>query len=94
MEFLRTSYEYAEKTCDALPIVSAFFGVITLKSVIHTHDRSLRQYTKRKRENWGVRTIGQFLSSFTESPQLAILADKLHDDALAVGAVADTRPSS
>jgi hypothetical protein len=82
----RASYEYAEKTCDAVLIVSAFYGAVAPKAVIRSYDRSLRQYNKREREDWGVRTIGQLLPSFKVPPQLVILAGKLYADALAHGA--------
>lgn len=82
----RASYDYAQKTCDATLIVSAFYGAIAPKAVIRPYDRSLRQYSKREREDWGVRTIGQFLPTFKLPPQLVILADKLYGDALAHGA--------
>jgi hypothetical protein len=82
----RASYDYAETTCNATLIVSAFYGVVAPKSVISPYDRTLRQYTKREREDWGVRTIGQLLPSFTEPPQLVVLAGKLYADALAHGA--------
>src|SRR4051812_7966210 len=81
----RAAYDYAETTCDATLIASAFYGVVAPKAVIHPYDRSLRQYTKREREDWGVRTIGQLLPSFTAPPQLVILAGKLYADALAHG---------
>lgn len=82
----RAAYDYAEKTCDAVLIVSAFYGVVAPKAVIQPYDRSLRQYNKREREDWGVRTVGQILPSFKVPPQLIILAGKLYADALAHGA--------
>jgi hypothetical protein len=82
----RASYEYAEKTCDAVLIVSAFYGVVAPKAVIRPYDRSLRKYTKSEREHWGVRTIGQLLPSFVLPPLLVILARKLYTEALLHGA--------
>jgi hypothetical protein len=46
----------------------------------------LRQYNKREREDWGVRTIGQLLPSCKIPPQLVVLAGKEYADALAYGA--------
>jgi hypothetical protein len=82
----RTSLAYAEGTCDALLIVSALHGVIAPNAVIGPYDRSLRQYNKREREGWGVRTIGHLLPAFEVPPQLVILAGTLYADALAYGA--------
>lgn len=82
----RAAYDYAEKTCDAVLIVSAFYGVVAPKAVIHPYDRSLRLYNKREREDWGVRTIGQILPTFKLPPQFVILAGKLYADALTYGA--------
>ena len=82
----KAAYDYAEKNCDAVLIVSAFYGVVAPRAVIHPYDRSLRQYNKREREDWGVRTVGQLLPSFKVPPQLIILAGKLYADALAHGA--------
>src|SRR3954467_11439635 len=50
----RAAYDYAERTCEAVLIVSAFYGVIAPQAVIRPYDRSLRQYNKREREDWGV----------------------------------------
>lgn len=82
----RTSYEYAEKTCDVVLIASAFYGVVAPSAVIRPYDRNLRQYNKDERENWGVRTVGQILPSFELPPQLVILAGKVYADALLYGA--------
>lgn len=82
----RAAYDYAERTCDAVLIVSAFHGVVAPKAVIGPYDRSVRQYNKREREDWGVRTIGQFLPSFVLPPLLVILAGKVYADALFHGA--------
>jgi hypothetical protein len=82
----RASYDYAQKTCDATLIVSAFYGVVAPKAVLDPYDRSLRKYNKSEREQWGVRTVGQFLPSFQVPPQLVVLAGKLYADALAYGA--------
>ena len=57
----RASYDYAEKTCDAVLIVSAFYDVVAPTQKLHPYDRNLRIYTKREREDWGVRTVGQIL---------------------------------
>ena len=80
------AYAYAEKTCDAILIVSAFYGVVAPKAVIRPYDRSLRKYNKSEREHWGVRTVGQLLPSFVLPPLLVILAGKVYADALLHGA--------
>jgi hypothetical protein len=80
------AYAYAEKTCDAILIVSAFYGVVAPKAVIRPYDLSLRKYNKSEREHWGVRTIGQLLPSFVLPPLLVILAGKVYADALLHGA--------
>jgi hypothetical protein len=82
----RAAYDYAEETCDAVLIVSAFYGAVAPKMVIQPYDRSLRLHSKREREDWGVRTVGQLLPSFKAPPQLVILAGKLYADALTHGA--------
>ncbi len=82
----RTSYTYAEKTCDAVFIVSAFYHVVAPTQKLHPYDRNLRIYNKREREDWGVRTIGQLLPAVDMLPQLVILAGKLYADALLHGA--------
>ncbi|WP_437656758.1 DUF6884 domain-containing protein [Sorangium sp. So ce1182] len=82
----RAAYDYAEKTCDAVLIVSAFYGAVAPKAVLRPYDRSLRLYNKREREDWGVRTVGQLLPSFELPPQLVILAGTLYAGALAQGA--------
>ena len=82
----RAAYAYAEKACDAVLIVSAFYGVVAPKAIIRPYDRSLRKYNKGERENWGVRTVGQLLPSFALPPLLVILAGKLYADALFYGA--------
>lgn len=82
----RASFVYAEKTCDEVLIVSAFYGVITAKSILHPYDRSLRTFRKGEREDWGVRVIGNLLPTFRAPPQLIILAGKLYADALVYGA--------
>lgn len=81
----RASFEYAEKTCDAILIVSAFYGLVTPAQVLRPYDRSLAIYSKREREDWGVRTIGQLPAEF-KKPQFVILAGKLYAEALAYGA--------
>jgi hypothetical protein len=82
----RASYAYAEKTCDAILIVSALYGAVAPKAVIRPYDRSLRQYNKGERENWGVRTVGQILPSFELPPLLVILAGQIYAEALLYGA--------
>jgi hypothetical protein len=82
----RASFAYAEGTCNALLIVSAFHGVVAPNAVIGPYDRSLRECNKREREGWGVRTIGHLLPSFEVPPQLVILAGSLYAQALAYGA--------
>ncbi|WP_437972237.1 DUF6884 domain-containing protein [Sorangium sp. So ce260] len=82
----RAAYDYAERTCDAVLIVSAFYGAVAPKAVIRPYDRSLRLYNKREREDWGVRTVGQILPSFELPPQLVILAGTLYAGALVHGA--------
>ncbi|WP_437601932.1 DUF6884 domain-containing protein [Sorangium sp. So ce590] len=42
----RAAYDYAERTCDAVLIVSAFYGAVAPKAVIRPYDRSLRLYNK------------------------------------------------
>jgi hypothetical protein len=81
----RASFEYAQKTCDAILIVSAFYGLVTPHQVLQPYDRSLAIYGKREREDWGVRTIGQLPMAF-QKPQLVILAGKLYAEALTYGA--------
>jgi hypothetical protein len=81
----RAAYAYAEMTCDAVVIVSAFYGVVAPKAIIRPYDRSLRQCNKREREDWGARTVMQ-LPSFGLSPVLVILAGKAYADALLHGA--------
>lgn len=88
----RAAYDYAEKRCDAVLIVSAFYGVVAPNAMICPYDRSLRQYNKCEREDRGVRTIGQLLLAFKAPPQLVILAGKLYADALAYGAHWHTLP--
>jgi hypothetical protein len=82
----RAAYAYADKTCDGVLIVSAFYGVVAPKAVIRPYDRSLRRYSKSDREDWGVRTVGQVLPSFALPPQLIILAGNVYADALVYGA--------
>jgi hypothetical protein len=82
----RAAYAFAEKTCDAVLIASAFYGVVAPNAVIHPYDRSLRQYNKGEREDWGIRTVGQLLPSFKVPPQLVVLAGKLYADVLVYGA--------
>lgn len=82
----RASYAYAEKTCDAVLIVSAFYDVVAPTQKLYPYDRNLRVYNKREREDWGVRTIGQLLPGVDMLPQLVILAGKLYADALLHGA--------
>ncbi|HTN83796.1 MAG TPA: hypothetical protein VL242_08925 [Sorangium sp.] len=82
----RAAYDYAEKTCDAVLVVSAFYGAVAPKVVIRPYDRNLRLCIKREREDWGVRTIGQLLPSFELPPHLVILAGTLYAGALAQGA--------
>ncbi|XYI04131.1 DUF6884 domain-containing protein [Sorangium sp. So ce1128] len=82
----RTAYDYAERTCDAVLIVSAFYGAVAPKAVLRPYDRSLRLYNKREREDWGVCTVGQLLPSFELPPQLVVLAGTLYAGALAQGA--------
>jgi hypothetical protein len=82
----RAAYAYAEKCCDAVLIVSAFYGVVAPKAIIRPYDRSLRKYNKSERDNWGVRTVGQVLPSFGLPPLLIILAGRVYADALLHGA--------
>jgi hypothetical protein len=82
----RASVAYADRTCNAHLIVSAFHGVLAPNAVVGPHDSTLRQLGKREREAWGVRTIGQILPSFGVAPQLVILAGQLYADALLHGA--------
>src|SRR5262249_36778574 len=37
----RAAYKYAEKTCDAVIIVSAFYGAVAPKTVLQPYDRNL-----------------------------------------------------
>jgi hypothetical protein len=82
----RAAYAYAEKTCDAVLIVSAFYGVVAPKAIIRPYERSLRKYTKGDRETWGVRAVSYLLPSFAQPPQLVILAGQVYADALVHGA--------
>lgn len=82
----RAAYAYAEKTCDAVLIVSAFHGVVAPKAILRPYDWSLRRYRKSEREDWGVRTVGQLLPSFALPPLLVILTGRLYADALQHGA--------
>ena len=82
----RAAYAYAEKTCDAVLIVSAFYGVVAPKAVIRPYDRSLRLFTVREREQWGARTVAGLLCSFKPAPVFVLLAGKLYADALLYGA--------
>ncbi len=82
----RAAYAYAEKTCDVVVIVSAFYGAVAPKTVLHPYDRSLRKFRKNDREDWGARTIGELLPMFNPPPQLVILAGKVYADALVHGA--------
>jgi hypothetical protein len=82
----RAAYEYAEKTCDVVIIVSAFYGAVAPKTVLHPYDRNLRKFRKSEREDWGARTIGELLPSFRPPPQLVILAGEIYADALLHGA--------
>jgi hypothetical protein len=81
----RAAYGYAAMTCDAVVIVSAVYGIVAPSAIIRPYDRSLRQYSKREREDWGARTVMQ-LPSFGLSPVLVILAGKIYADALDSGA--------
>ncbi|WP_437647467.1 DUF6884 domain-containing protein [Sorangium sp. So ce362] len=82
----RAAYEYAEKTCDVVLIVSAFYGAVSPKTVLHPYDRNLREFRKSEREGCGVRTIGELLPSFRAPSQLVILAGEIYADALLHGA--------
>lgn len=82
----RAAYAYAEKTCDAVLIVSAFYGVVAPKAVIRPYDWSLRLFTVREREQWGARTVAGLLCSFKPAPVFVLLAGKLYADALLYGA--------
>ena len=82
----RASYEYAEKTCDAVLIVSTFHGLVTPDTVLEPYDRNLRKLRKIERESWGMRTIGELWSKFKVPPQLVILAGKVYAEALVFGA--------
>src|SRR5215218_4815829 len=78
----RLSCAYAEATCDALLIVSAFYGVVAPKAVLYPYERNLRAYGKRDREAWGVRAIGSILPAFKVPPHLVLLAGAVYTDAL------------
>jgi hypothetical protein len=54
----RASYEYAEKTYDAVLIASAFYGIVAPKAVIRPNDQSLRKYNKGEREDWACAPSG------------------------------------
>jgi len=82
----RASYEYAEKTCDAVLIVSTFHGLVTPDTVLEPYDRNLRKLRKIERESWGMRTIGALGSKFKVPPLLVILAGKVYAEALVFGA--------
>ena len=85
-QLFRASYTFAEKTCDAVLIVSAFYGVVEPNSVLEPYDRSLRTLRKTEREKWGVYVVGQLLPRFKTPPQLVLLAGKIYADALMYGA--------
>jgi hypothetical protein len=82
----RAALAYAETTCDAVVIVSAFRGAVAPNEVIGPYDRSLRELSKRERAIWGARTIRHIRMAFRVPPQLVILAGRLYADALAYGA--------
>ncbi|MDC0749983.1 DUF6884 domain-containing protein [Polyangium mundeleinium] len=82
----RAAYAYAEKTCDVVVIVSAFYGAVAPKTVLQPYDRSLRKVRKNDREDWGARTIGELWPMLNPPPQLVILAGKVYADALVHGA--------
>ena len=88
----RAGYAYAETTCDAVLIVSAFHGVVAPKAVIRPYDRSLRRLTKSEREDWGVRTVGHLLPAFALPPLLILLAGQVYADALVHGAQGHNLP--
>src|SRR5258708_3067380 len=81
----RPPYPYREMACAAVFIVSAVYGVVAPSKIIRPYDRSLREWSKREREDWGARTVMQ-LPSFGLSPVLVILAGTVYADALAHGA--------
>lgn len=85
-QLFRASYAFAEKTCDAVLIASAFHGLVAPNTILHPYDRSLRGLRKTEREDWGVQVIGPLLSSFKPAPQVVLLAGKLYADALMYGA--------
>jgi len=85
-QLFRASYAFAEKTCDEVLIVSAFYGVVAPQLMLNPCDRSLRTLRKTERENWGVHVVGQLLPTFKIPPQLVLLAGKLYADALMYGA--------
>jgi len=82
----RAALAYAEGTCDALLVVSAFHGVLAPNTVIGPYNRSLRHASKAERTVWGDRTIADLLPAFGVPPQLVILAGQLYADVLACGA--------
>jgi hypothetical protein len=82
----RAALAYAERTCDALLIVSAYHGVIAPNTVIGPYNRNLRLACKAERVVWGGRTIETLLPAFKVPPLLVILAGQLYADALACGA--------
>jgi uncharacterized protein DUF6884 len=82
----RAAYDYAEKTSDVVIIVSAYYGAVAPKTMLHPYDRNLRTLRKSEREGWGVRTVGELLPAFSPPPQLVIVAGEIYADALLHGA--------
>jgi len=82
----RAAVAYAEATCDAVRVVSAFYGVVTLDAWLEPYDRNLRAFGKRDREEWGVRTVAEVLGGFAVPPLLVVLAGQVYADALVFGA--------
>jgi hypothetical protein len=82
----RAAYEYAERTCDKVVIVSALYGAVAPKTVLRPYDRSLRKLRKSEREDWGARIVGELLPAFSPPPTLVILAGEVYAAALVHGA--------
>ncbi|MDI1444632.1 DUF6884 domain-containing protein [Polyangium sp. 6x1] len=84
----RAAYAYAEATCDAVFIVSAFHGLVEPHQVLEPYDRSLRGLRKVEREDWGARTVGELLPGYHGGPLpvLVLLAGEVYADALRHGA--------
>src|SRR5580700_10605924 len=64
----RASLAYAEATCGATVIVSAYHGAVAPNALIGPYARNLRLASKADRVAWGERTVGQVLHSFRGVP--------------------------